>query len=55
MTMNAEVVASVTAVLAVGWALPYTRDVFTSSPAASITSADLLWAVTNLPEFQLIR
>jgi len=36
---------SVAAVLAVGWMLPYTRDVFTSSPAASITSADLLWAV----------
>ncbi len=37
--------ASVTAVLAVGWALPYTREVFTSSPAASITPANLLWAV----------
>jgi membrane protease YdiL (CAAX protease family) len=37
--------ASVAAVLAVGWSLPYTREVFTSSPAASITSADLLWAV----------
>lgn len=37
--------ASVSAVLAVGWVLPYTREVFTSSPAASISSADLLWAV----------
>jgi len=36
---------SVTAVLAVAWMLPYTRDVFTSSPAASITSADLIWAL----------
>lgn len=37
--------AAVAAVLATGWVLPYTREVFTSSPAASITSADLLWAV----------
>lgn len=36
---------SVTAVLAVAWLLPYTQEVITSSPAASITSADLLWAV----------
>lgn len=36
---------SVAAVLAVAWVLPYTRQVFTSSPAASITSAGLLWAV----------
>jgi len=37
--------ASVAAVLAAAWALPHTREVFTSSPAARITSADLLWAV----------
>jgi CAAX protease family protein len=37
--------ASVTAVLATGWALPPIREVFTASPAATITSADLLWAV----------
>ncbi len=36
---------SVAAVLAIGWALPPIREVFTASPAASITSADLLWAV----------
>jgi hypothetical protein len=37
--------AAVGAVLAAGWALPYTRAVFTSSPAASISPDGLLWAV----------
>lgn len=36
---------SVAAVLATGWLLPPIREVFTSSPAASISSGDLLWAV----------
>lgn len=36
---------SVAAVLTAAWLLPYTREVFTSSPAASITSAGLFWAV----------
>jgi hypothetical protein len=37
--------AAVTAVLAAGLALPRTREVFTSSPAASMAPEDLLWAV----------
>jgi uncharacterized protein len=37
--------AAVTAVLALAWTLPYTRQVFAASPAASITSTDLLWVV----------
>jgi hypothetical protein len=36
---------AVAAVLAVGWTLPYTRHVFTASPAASITFTDLLWVM----------
>jgi hypothetical protein len=37
--------AAVAAVLGVGWLLPPIREVFTASPAASISLGGLLWAV----------
>lgn len=37
--------AAVAAVLASALVLPYTREVFAASPAASISSADLVWAM----------
>ncbi len=37
--------ACVAAVLAIGWVLPPIREVFTASPAASLTTGGLLWAV----------
>ena len=37
--------AAVTAVLAVGWMLPYIRQVFAASPATGNSATDLLWAM----------